>query len=103
MLSKQSAYYSPPGGGLSPPGGQDVLLSLSLCPELPVTHGITRMPRSRGSGRPGLGLPLLRDAYLLSQVFQQHQLGVEVRGAQAGWRLAAPRIGRSGGSRSHNG
>lgn len=41
-----------------------------------------------------------QDAHLLSCVFQQHQLGVEVRGAQAGWRLAAPRVSKS---RSHDG
>lgn len=41
---------SPPGGGPSPPQGQDVLLS--DCPELPVTKATTRTP-VQGSGGPG--------------------------------------------------
>ena len=71
-----------------------------LSPELLI---ITVNTRTTGVYREqaglGWGQPLLWDTHLLSCVFQQHQLGVEVRGAQAGRRLAVLR----GGNRSHDG
>lgn len=79
-------------GGLSPPWGQGAPSCLP-----PVW---TEEPWAQGEWAAQLGLPSARNTHLLRCVLQQHQLGVEVRGAQAGGGPAAP---RRGGGRSHSG
>lgn len=93
MLGGHSAHYSGVGGAkpsLQPEWAPSCLPPVGR--EEPWAPG--------GSGRLRLGPPATWDTYLLSRVPQQHQLGVEVRGAQAGGGLVA--LG-CGGSRSHNG